>query len=82
MKRWLSLFLACLMAMSALSVLAEDQQAVQSGQAQVRTPGGFETPHYQFDYFIDGQLAYEIMVHAWTGKVLYTYGDLPGEGNG
>ena len=40
MKRWLSLFLACLMALSALSVLAEGQQPAVSGQAQVRTPGG------------------------------------------
>lgn len=44
--------------------------------------GSFEKPYYQFDYFIDGRLAYEIMVHAWTGKVLYTFGSLPGEGNG
>lgn len=45
--------------------------------------GSFDTPYYQFDYFTaDGQLAYEIMIHAPSGRVLYVYGDLPGEGNG
>lgn len=44
--------------------------------------GAFETPHYQFDYFINGQLAYTCIVHAVTEKVLYTYGDIPGEVNG
>lgn len=47
------------------------------------TGGAFEKPYYQFDYFdAEGRLAYEIMVHAWTGKVLYATGGLPGEGNG
>lgn len=48
----------------------------------VETDGSFETPHYQFDYFVDGHMIYEIIVHAWTGKVLYSIGGLPGEGNG
>jgi len=44
--------------------------------------GGFETPHYQFDYYEEGQFAFEVIVHAWTGKILYSWGDLPGEANG
>ena len=45
--------------------------------------GSWETPYYLFDYYIDDFISpFEIAVHAWTGKVLYTFGSLPGEGNG
>lgn len=43
----------------------------------------FDTPHYQFDYFTeDGDSPYCVIVHAITGKILYIFGSLPGEGNG
>ena len=45
--------------------------------------GGWDKPYYQFDYFSeDGDMQYEIMVHAYTGNILYMFGGLPGEGNG
>ncbi|MBR0319867.1 MAG: hypothetical protein IIX10_02315, partial [Clostridia bacterium] len=45
--------------------------------------GGWDKPYYQFDYFTaDGDMAYEVMVHAYTGSILYIFGGLPGEGNG
>lgn len=42
----------------------------------------FESPYYQFDYYVDGDFVYCCIVHAYTGRVLYTYGNLAGEGNG
>lgn len=43
----------------------------------------FASPYYQFDYYdAQGTFTYCCIVHAWTGKVLYTTGSLPGEGNG
>ena len=49
--------------------------------------GGFQTPYYQFDYFVEddnghSQLAFEIMIHAYTKEILYCIGGDPGEGNG
>lgn len=56
---------------------------ITSVSEKLKTEGGsFETPYYQFDYFINGQLAYTCIVHAVTEKILYTFGDLPGEANG
>ena len=53
-------------------------------RCQLRTvDASFDTPHYQFDYFAeDGELMYEILIHAVTGRILYVFGALPGEGNG
>lgn len=57
--------------------------SVRSQYCAEESPGSFEKPYYQFDYFdAEGRLVYEVMVHAWTGKVLYSFGSLPGEGNG
>lgn len=43
---------------------------------------GFEPPYYQFDYYVNDVYAFSCIVHAITEKVLYTWGDLPGETNG
>lgn len=42
----------------------------------------FEPPYYQFDYYVNDVFAFSCVVHAITENVLYTWGDLPGEGNG
>ena len=52
--------------------------------------GGFKTPYYQFDYFVDDgagdsmseQLAYEIIIHAYTKEIEYCTAASFGEGNG
>ncbi len=44
--------------------------------------GPFETPYYNLVYYTDGTDFYTCVVHAWTEKILYTDGNLPGEGNG
>lgn len=43
---------------------------------------GFKPPYYQFDYYVNDMFAFSCIVHAITEKVLYTWGDLPGETNG
>lgn len=43
----------------------------------------WDKPYYQFDYFTEeGDAIYCAVVNAYTGKILYTFGSLPGEGNG
>ena len=41
----------------------------------------FDTPYYQFDYYVDDVFTFEIMIHAVTGEVEYSFGAMPGEGN-
>ena len=48
---------------------------------------GFRVPYYQFDYFVSDQslseqLAYEIIVHAYTKEIEYCAAASFGEGNG
>lgn len=42
----------------------------------------FGDNYYQFDYFVNGNHAYSCMVNGYTGKILYIFGNQPGEGNG
>lgn len=43
---------------------------------------GSENPVYEFAYYVNDVYAFSCIVHAITEKLLYTWGDLPGEGNG
>ncbi|MBQ9264593.1 MAG: SH3 domain-containing protein [Clostridia bacterium] len=42
----------------------------------------FGENYYQFDYYVNGNATYSCIVNGYTGKILYLYGDQPGEGNG
>ena len=47
----------------------------------------FQTPNYQFDYYVRNEsgseyMTFEIIIHAYTKEILYCCSDGPGEGNG
>lgn len=47
----------------------------------------FQTPNYQFDYYVRNEsgseyMTFEIIIHAYTKEILYYCSDGPGEGNG
>ena len=47
----------------------------------------FQTPNYQFDYYVRNEsgseyMTFEIIIHAFTKEILYCCSDGPGEGNG
>ena len=47
----------------------------------------FQTPNYQFDYYVRNEsgseyMTFEIIIHAYTKEILYCCSNGPGEGNG
>lgn len=44
--------------------------------------GHLELPYYYITFFVTPSEFYSCAVHAYTGKILETFGMLPGEGNG
>ncbi len=44
--------------------------------------GSWEKPYYNIVYYMENNEFYQTAVHAYTGKILYSFGQLPGEGNG
>lgn len=49
---------------------------------RVSEGGSWETPYYSFDFMVTDGHSYTCVVHAYTQKILYSDGSLPGEGNG
>ena len=60
---------------------------VQSQHFTEYYENSFQTPNYQFDYYVRNEsgseyMTFEIIIHAYTKEILYCCSDGPGEGNG
>jgi hypothetical protein len=60
---------------------------VQSQHFTEYYENSFQTPNYQFDYYVRNESGseystFEIIIHAYTKEILYCCSDGPGEGNG
>lgn len=60
-----------------------DASAITRTQCTLHTDSGhLELPYYYITFFVSDSEFYSCAVHAYTGKILETFGMLPGEGNG
>lgn len=60
-----------------------DASAITRTQCTLHTDSGhLELPYYYITFFVSDAEFYSCAVHAYTEKILETFGMLPGEGNG